>query len=125
MITCPECGQAAPDDARFCDRCGQGLAVSAAPPAPSLTPLAPGTTLKHGYRIVGLVNQTSRENRYRAERAGTDGIEKLQLREQRGPSRAAMADDEPGVAPVPEHEPANADPAGPRAAGARSAVQAS
>ena len=31
MITCPECGQAAPDDAKFCDRCGQGLAKSAAP----------------------------------------------------------------------------------------------
>ena len=31
MIRCPECGQEAPDDAKFCDRCGQGLSKAAAP----------------------------------------------------------------------------------------------
>ena len=29
MIKCPECGQEAPDDAKFCDRCGQGLSKAA------------------------------------------------------------------------------------------------
>ena len=35
MITCPECGQEAPDDAKFCDRCGQGLSKAASSVAQS------------------------------------------------------------------------------------------
>ena len=55
MITCPECGLQANDDARFCDRCGHGFAQAVSrKPAPSIAPLAEGTELKHGFRIVQL-----------------------------------------------------------------------
>ncbi|HKV56464.1 MAG TPA: Stp1/IreP family PP2C-type Ser/Thr phosphatase [Candidatus Binataceae bacterium] len=113
MITCPECGQQADDGAKFCDRCGQGLSPSAAhTPAASIAPLAPGTELQ-GYRIVELLSQSSRENRYRAGRRNGKTLEPVQLREQKieGTSRF---DGEPL-----EAEPARAadteNPAGPRA----------
>src|SRR5216684_4908186 len=86
MITCPECGLQANDDARFCDRCGHGFAQAVSrKPAPSIAPLAEGTELKHGFRIVQLLSQVSHENRYRAERMRNGKVERFQLREQIGP----------------------------------------
>jgi hypothetical protein len=88
MISCPECGAQNNDDAKFCDRCGQGLAGASARPAPAaaLPPLTVGTELKGGFRIVELIGKTSHENRYRAERKTPDGrVERFQLREQIGP----------------------------------------
>jgi serine/threonine protein phosphatase PrpC len=88
MITCPECGAQNDDGAKFCERCGQGIASAAArPPAPAaMPPLAAGTELK-GFRIVELIGKTSHENRYRAERKAADGaVERFQLREQLGPA---------------------------------------
>src|ERR1039457_2458112 len=38
MITCPECGLEASDDAKFCDRCGQGLSKAAASASQSPAP---------------------------------------------------------------------------------------
>jgi serine/threonine protein phosphatase PrpC len=111
MITCPECGQQANDDAKFCDRCGQGLAGIAAHPATtSISPLDPDTELKGGYRITALLSRTARENRYHAVR-GYDG-EPVQLREQPGPVG------QPGETTIPSKaDPtlSGEDPAGPRA----------
>jgi serine/threonine protein phosphatase PrpC len=114
MITCPECGQAAADDAQFCDRCGQGLAAAPHHPAPaSLPPLAPSAELRHGYRIVALIRQSSNENRYRAERLATN--ESCELRERIG--QAELVAVEPVVdTPTEPVAPAPAlDPAGPQA----------
>jgi serine/threonine protein phosphatase PrpC len=122
MITCPECGAQNDDGAKFCERCGQGIAGAAArPSAPAaIPPLAPGTELK-GFRIVELIGKTSHENRYRAERKTTEGVvERFQLREQLGPApddtdtpQEIASDDlhhvEADVAPLAE------DPNGPRA----------
>lgn len=117
MITCPECGQQATDDALFCDRCGQGLSNKAAhPPTRTIAPLAPGTELKRGFRIVALLNQTSNENYYRAERAREGTVESFQLREQLGPA-TAMPDfaAEAGAESKPENPPQPEDPNGPNA----------
>jgi PPM family protein phosphatase len=87
MITCPECGAQNDDGAKFCERCGQGIAGAAArPSAPAaMSPLAAGIELK-GFRIVELIGKTSHENRYRAERkTGAGAVERFQLREQLGP----------------------------------------
>ena len=85
MITCPECGEKAPDDAKFCDRCGQGLSRSvSAPSSPTRpTPLTAGATLKGGLVIVELIGQTSIENRYRAKQTGhgNSGTATITLRE--------------------------------------------
>jgi serine/threonine protein phosphatase PrpC len=84
MIICPECGQAAEDGTKFCERCGQGIA--AAPKAASkLAPLTPGTELKTGYKIVELIGQTFDENRYRVSRQINDAVEYFQLRERAAP----------------------------------------
>ena len=96
MITCPECGQAAPDDAKFCDRCGQGLAKSAAPKIEyAIAALAPGTMVHDEFRIVEVIGRSAQENRYRAERtrdsAGA-GAQRVQLRERLGPTFADGAD---------------------------------
>jgi len=111
MLTCPECGQQANDDAKFCDRCGQGLAGSIAhPAATSISPLDPDTELKGGYRITALLSRTARENRYRAVRLHDS--EPVQLREQSAPVR------QPGEAPVSFEADATLtgeEPAGPRA----------
>ncbi len=99
MITCPQCGFAANDDAKFCDRCGQGLTRAVAP-RPSLPPLKSGATLKGGLRIVELLGASSDENRYRATRSLGEGkSEWVQLRERRGPAVEAEASEEP---PAPE-----------------------
>ncbi|HEV2169914.1 MAG TPA: zinc-ribbon domain-containing protein, partial [Candidatus Binatus sp.] len=89
MITCPECGQQAPDDAKFCDRCGQGLSRTASAGAQSSptrpTPLAAGASLKGGIEIVELSGQTSIENRYRAKRVRDGKSESIVLRERIAP----------------------------------------
>ncbi|MGH7880474.1 MAG: inactive serine/threonine-protein kinase VRK3, partial [Candidatus Binataceae bacterium] len=116
MIICPQCGEEAADGAKFCDRCGQGLADNVARrPAPLITPLAAGVELKHDYRIVALVSQSSRENRYRAERAAAPDGGFFQLREQLGPARGAIAADAPTEQPAAAAVQVEADPAGPRA----------
>ena len=100
MITCSECGAPNAAQNKFCDRCGQGLArVAARPASVALPPLAPGTELRRGLRIVELISQTAHENRYRAERPGVSGrIERWQLREQAGPPPAASPnEDSPGA----------------------------
>lgn len=115
MITCPECGQAAPDDAKFCDRCGQGLAKSAAPRVESaIAALEPGTMVRGEFRIVEVIGRSAAENRYRAERARDgSGPEHVQLRERPAPGAAAPAHDE---ARAPERDPAPPeDPTGPHA----------
>ncbi len=113
MITCPECGQQANDDAKFCDCCGQGLADTATHPlATSIPPFEPATELKGGYRIVALLGQTAHENRYRAERLRDCSVESVQLREQLGPVSGFVAE---GVAAGPAPPPAEDDPAGPHA----------
>jgi serine/threonine protein phosphatase PrpC/serine/threonine protein kinase len=114
MINCPECGQAAADDAKFCDRCGQGLSPdSVARAIASITPLAAGNELKGGYRIAALISQTARENRYRAERDGERGVETFMVREQPGPAGASSGTD--GAPPIDTTATAALDPAGPRA----------
>ncbi len=92
MITCPDCGQQAPDDTKFCDRCGRGLAASPTPAAmaPSRpVPLAPGTVLRGEYEIIELAGQNSIENRYRATRRSGGNEEKVTLRERVGPPPVA------------------------------------
>jgi len=119
MITCPECGQEAPDDAKFCDRCGQGLSKAAAPVSQSSptrpTPLTAGASLKGGIEIVALTSQTSIENRYRAKRVRDGKTESIALRERLGPGRAEEVVEE---APVETQKPQAAsveDPNGPSA----------
>src|SRR5512146_2222074 len=90
MVTCPECGQAAPDDAKFCDRCGQGLAKSAAPKVEyALAALEPGAVVRGECRIVEVIGRSAQEKRYRAERTRNGGgPERVQLRERLGPTSA-------------------------------------
>jgi serine/threonine protein phosphatase PrpC len=119
MITCPECGQQAPDDAKFCDRCGQGLSKSASSSAQSSptrpTPLAAGATLKGGIEIVALTSQTSIENRYSARRTRDDKTESIALRERLGPNPPeAVEEARPAEAPPAQAAPAQ-DPNGPSA----------
>lgn len=123
MITCPECGAQNGADAKFCERCGQGVAGAAARPAAAaaLPPLAAGSELKGGLRIMEVIGRTSHENRYRAERQAADGsVEHFQLREELGPEPAEpaqpdltheIAQDKGGAGASPQDE----DPRGPRA----------
>ena len=117
MITCPECGQEALEDAKFCDRCGRGLskAAASAPQSPTRpTPLTAGTSLKGGIEIVGLTGQTSIENRYRATRTRDGKTESIALRERLGPQPSAESEeifDESPHPPAPRPE----DPNGPSA----------
>jgi len=117
MITCPECGQEALDDAKFCDRCGRGLSKAAASASPSParpTPLTAGTSLNGGIEILGLTGQTSIENRYRATRTRDGKTESIALRERLGPQPSAESEevfDESPHPPAPRPE----DPNGPSA----------
>src|SRR5271156_6610536 len=121
MITCPECGQEAPDDAKFCDRCGQGLSKAASsvsqftPTRP--TPLVAGAQLKGGIEIVALTRQTSIENRYSAKRVRDGKTESIALRERLGPNPASDAVDEAPIVEVSKPAPAARleDPNGPSA----------
>jgi len=111
MIICPECGQQAPDETKFCDRCGQGLtATERMPTIAPLEPLAPGVVLTHGYRIVALLRQTSYENRYRAERIGNSAV--VELRERSGPAEHAITSESSDDLEVPAP---STDSAGPLA----------
>jgi len=122
MITCPECGQAAPDDAKFCDRCGQGLAKSAAPKVEyTIGALQPGAVVRGEFRIVEVLGRSALENRYRAERARDGaGSQRVQLRERLGPTPSESAhQEEPAGASDNEASPNEAssheDPTGPHA----------
>src|SRR3984885_3837541 len=121
MITCPECGQEAPDDAKFCDRCGQGLSKAASsvanytPTRP--TPLVAGAQLKGGIEIVALTSQTSIENRYSAKRVRDGKTESIGLRERLGPNPREDAVEEAPIveAPKPAQATRVEDPNGPSA----------
>src|SRR5271156_910992 len=118
MIMCPECGQEAPDDARFCDRCGRGLSKAASPAARSSptrpTPLPAGTTTKSGNEIVALTRPTPVENRYSAKRVGDGQTESIALRERLGPHPAEEVVEETPEAETPKPPAARVeDPNGP------------
>jgi serine/threonine protein phosphatase PrpC len=122
MITCPECGQEASDDAKFCDRCGQGLSKAAASASQSPTrptPLTAGTSLKGGIEIVALTGQTSIENHYRANRIRDGKTESIALRERLGPQPSAelaeMVDEAPHPAAPAPPAPRPEDPNSPSA----------
>ncbi|HEY6395314.1 MAG TPA: zinc-ribbon domain-containing protein, partial [Candidatus Binataceae bacterium] len=128
MITCPECGQQAADDAKFCDRCGQGLSAAVSAPTPTTHPvrLGVGAKIKERFEITELIGQTSNENRYRARRlVETPGSNIVVLRERLGPVKEPIdpagesKPAEPAAAPVPEQKPVaeevDPDPNGPRA----------
>src|SRR5271154_5705851 len=120
MITCPECGQEAPDDAKFCDRCGQGLSKAAASAAQNTptrpTPLTAGAQLKGGIEIVALTSQTSIENRYSAKRVRDGKTESIALRERLGPNPREDAVEEAPIVEAPKPAAARSeDPNGPSA----------
>lgn len=118
MITCPECGQAAPDDAKFCDRCGQGLMKSAAPKVDyAIAALEPGTVMRGEFRILELIGRSALENRYRAERTRNGARpERVQLRERLGPTPADSAHPEgPAGTSGTEKISPDEDPTGPHA----------
>ena len=118
MMTCPECGQSGPDDARFCERCGRGVGARAAPPSASTLrsePLKPGATLKGGFEIIELISSTSLENRYRAARQRDGAAETFQLRERLRPQASSSAEIDAANAPPSEAAAPEEDPAGPRA----------
>ncbi len=120
MITCPECGQEAPDGAKFCDRCGRGLSNAASSVSQSTptrpTPLVAGASLKGGIEIVALTSQTSIENRYRAKRVRDGKTESIALRERLGPEPAEEVVEETPVAETPKPQAARVeDPNGPGA----------
>jgi serine/threonine protein phosphatase PrpC len=119
MVTCPQCGQSAPDDQRFCDRCGQGLGAAAAPAGPpSPQPLTPGTMLKGGYEIVELIGRSLEENRYRAIRRGREKTSTaFQLRERIAPDchETARSADRSQASPQVRPPVVSEDPNGPRA----------
>jgi protein phosphatase len=116
MITCPECGELAQDNAKFCDRCGQGLTGSAAPCTPSTSkpqPLAVGAILKDGFEIVEMLPGTSIENRYRARRTKEGNTESFIVRQRLADQRhEPSTPTDPADAPV---ETQAADPNGPTA----------
>ncbi|HLJ21748.1 MAG TPA: Stp1/IreP family PP2C-type Ser/Thr phosphatase [Stellaceae bacterium] len=117
MITCPECGQAAPDDAKFCDRCGQGLAKSPPPRVEyALAALEPGTVVRGEFRIVEVIGRSAQENRYRAERTrnGRGAPERVQLRERLGPTTAESHREEQ-ASTAGDGASIREDPAGPHA----------
>src|SRR5260221_13744108 len=113
MITCPECGQEAPDDAKFCDRCGQGLSRAASSVSQSSptrpTPLTDGKSLKNGIEIVALTSQTSIENRYRAKRVRAGKTESIALRERLGLHAVEEVVEEAPVVETPKPAPSRAE----------------
>ena len=117
MITCPECGQTAPDDARFCDRCGQGLAKSAVPKVEyALAALEPGASVRGEFRIVEVIGRSALENRYRAERTRNGaGPERVQLRERLAPTSAESAHEEAQAGASDNEASPHEDPSGPHA----------
>src|SRR5258708_32362553 len=120
MITCPECGQEAPDGAKFCDRCGQGLSKAASSVGQSSPtrpiPLTAGASIKGGIEIVALTSQTSIENRYSAKRVREGKTESIALRERLGPHREGEVVE---GTPVGENAEAAPPPAAPNGASAK------
>ena len=116
MITCPECGEVAQNDAKFCDRCGQGLtgAVSAVAVAASKPkPLAVGATLKGGFEVVETLPGSSFENRYWVRRLQEGKTESFVIRERLSDRREDSGKEEsPGPSPQATPTP---DPNGPTA----------
>ncbi|HEV7987922.1 MAG TPA: Stp1/IreP family PP2C-type Ser/Thr phosphatase, partial [Candidatus Binataceae bacterium] len=110
----------APDDARFCDRCGQGLSKAASPAPQSSptrpTPLPAGVSLKNGIEIVALTSQTSIEDRYSAKRVHDGKTESIALRERLGPPPAEEVVEETPPPEPPKPQTARVeDPNGPSA----------
>lgn len=114
MIRCPECGQDAADDVKFCDRCGQGLTASAIRVV-AIEPLPPGTELKGVYRILELTGHTSDENRYRAEPIGDHDGKIYELRERLGPQNTDAAEENPAESAGAPEPVAAPDPKSPTA----------
>lgn len=110
MITCPDCSQTAPDDARFCEQCGRGL-HDLPPPAVELPPLAVGNELQGRFKIVAVISQNSVENRYRAVALDNE-LQRFVLRERIAPAPLDPPEPEP---PAEAAAPAQDDPAGPQA----------
>lgn len=116
MITCPQCGEVAPDDAKFCDRCGQGLTGAASTSVAAASkprPLAVGATLKGGFEVVETLPGSSIENRYRVSRTQEGKTEFFIVRERLSDRREDSGKEEspdppPAAAPTP-------DPHGPTA----------
>src|SRR5215472_4256243 len=110
MITCPECGEVAPANAKFCDRCGQGLTGAASSTSAAVAskpkPLAAGATLKGGFEIVETLPGSSIENRYRVRRTQEGKTESFIIRERLADRRDDSGKEEspdlpPEVAPPP------------------------
>ncbi len=116
MIKCSECGEQAPDDAKFCDRCGQAL--TAAPPAPAAPgstrpdPVPAGARLNNRFEILEALVSNSLENRYRARRLDDSGATVL-LRERIGPEPREQIED--AEAPAEPQSVPEVDPNGPSA----------
>jgi serine/threonine protein phosphatase PrpC len=113
MITCPDCGQTAPDEARFCEQCGRGLQDVPPPPA-ALPPLAIGTQLQGRFKIIEAISQNWQENRYRAV-AVDDPNRCFVLRERVAPVQGAENPEPKAEVPAAPTPAEAADPAGPQA----------
>jgi len=108
MLTCPDCGQTAPDEARFCEQCGRGL-YDLPPPPVALSPLDVGAELQGRFKVVEVIGLSSQENRYRAV-AIDDLRRRFVLRERSAPAPQSTEFPQPDSGPAPDE-----DPAGPRA----------
>jgi serine/threonine protein phosphatase PrpC len=112
MITCPDCGQTAPDEARFCDQCGRGL-QDLPPPVVALEPLEVGRELQGRFKITEVLSRGSQENRYRAV-AIDDPTRRFMLRERVAPVSQPVEEAELEPEPVPAAQ-TEEDPSGPKA----------
>jgi serine/threonine protein phosphatase PrpC len=115
MTTCPQCGEVAQDDAKFCDRCGQGLTRAAftSVAASKPKPLAVGAALKGGFEVVETLPGSSIENRYRVRRTQVGKTESFIIRERLSDRREDSGKEE-SPDPPPEAAP-TPDPNGPTA----------
>jgi serine/threonine protein phosphatase PrpC len=113
MITCPQCGQTAPDETRFCERCGRQLFE--AEPNPLLPALEVGRELERGYKILEVISQSGGENWYRAAQSESPGQERrVLLRERLGPKAETFLLEET-ASEQPADKDEEDDPTGPKA----------